>query len=282
MTEFRGDKEKHLIVNADDYGYYDCVTRGVLLAADAGVVRATGIFANSPFVENHVPLLKTHDSLDAGVHLNLTDRQPITDALKSRFRRWGGNFPGKFRLVRELFSGRLPLREVRDELAAQIERVRSFGVDITFINSHEHLHMLPPLFRITQDLAREYGVTNIRFSTPDSIGVAAGPGALARDCSLRVLNILNRRQLDVPTLPFLGMGFSGKLEINYLRRMLTGLTPGVYELMCHPGDCSDRQVENTRHRAYHDWRGELDTLLSADFRDLCVQENIRLIGYRDL
>ena len=34
--------------------------------------------------------------------------------------------------------------------------------------------------------------------------------------------------------------------------------------------------------AYHAWKSELDTLTSNEFRILCHQENIRLIGYRHI
>ena len=34
----------YLIVNADDYGYHDCVSKGILSAARQGIVTATGIF----------------------------------------------------------------------------------------------------------------------------------------------------------------------------------------------------------------------------------------------
>lgn len=37
-----------LIINADDYGYFTCVNRGILAAAKAGAITATGVLANSP------------------------------------------------------------------------------------------------------------------------------------------------------------------------------------------------------------------------------------------
>ena len=37
-----------LIVNADDYGYFDCVSKGILESASRGIVTATGVFANRP------------------------------------------------------------------------------------------------------------------------------------------------------------------------------------------------------------------------------------------
>ena len=40
-----------LIVNADDYGYFDHVCAGILDCAAAGTVTATGVLANGPVLE---------------------------------------------------------------------------------------------------------------------------------------------------------------------------------------------------------------------------------------
>jgi predicted glycoside hydrolase/deacetylase ChbG (UPF0249 family) len=272
---------KYVIVNADDFGYYDCVSRGILSAADLGAVTATGIFANSPFLDSHLHWLEQCDSLDTGVHLNLTDRSPLTPALRARLHRWNGHFPGKFITACLILTGRLPFDEVTQELRAQVERCLAAGVKISFLNSHEHIHMLPPVFRITQDLATEYGIHHVRYSLPDEMSPFT-PGDLIRDLALNMLGKKNSKSLTVPVLPILGMATSGKLNLAYLRRVMRGLSPGVYELMCHPGACGREDVHNPALHAYHDWRGELDVLTSNGFRILCRQENIRLIGYRHI
>ena len=63
-----------LIVNADDYGYFECVSKGILQAAAHGIVTATGVFGDCPAIcRNTPPGSADCDALDAGVHLNLTD-----------------------------------------------------------------------------------------------------------------------------------------------------------------------------------------------------------------
>lgn len=273
--------EKYLIVNADDFGYYDCVSKGILNAADVGTVTATGIFANSPFIETHLAWLQQSKSLDIGVHLNLTHRSPITPEMQARLHRWQGKFPGKFTMAQWILTGRIPTHVVVKELRAQIERCHVGDIHLSFLNSHEHLHMLPPLFRITQDLAVEYNIPHVRYAMPDVV-TSLSPGPLVRDLALRILSRKNRKLIQSPVLPFLGMGSSGKLDISYLAKNLSGLTPGVYELMCHPGACDREDETDPLLRAYHDWKSELNTLTSEDFRILCCQENIKLIGYRHI
>ena len=53
-----------LIINADDYGYYPCVSKGILEAAKAGALTATGILANSSDLATQLQWLKGFESLD--------------------------------------------------------------------------------------------------------------------------------------------------------------------------------------------------------------------------
>jgi predicted glycoside hydrolase/deacetylase ChbG (UPF0249 family) len=72
---------RRLIVNADDYGYYPFVTTGILEGIDAGMITATGVFANSETFFHDVRSLKDRSEVDVGVHLNLTFGEPINASL---------------------------------------------------------------------------------------------------------------------------------------------------------------------------------------------------------
>ncbi len=47
-----------MIVNADDFGYFDNVCRGILEAAEKGVVTATGVMANGPALPRWIERLR--------------------------------------------------------------------------------------------------------------------------------------------------------------------------------------------------------------------------------
>jgi predicted glycoside hydrolase/deacetylase ChbG (UPF0249 family) len=67
----------HLIINADDYGYFPCISQGILDAVSSGAITATGIMANSPDLKTQLEWLDSVEGLDLGVHLNLTFRRPL-------------------------------------------------------------------------------------------------------------------------------------------------------------------------------------------------------------
>ena len=271
-----------LIVNADDYGYYDCVSRGILHASRQGIVTATGILATGKRFGENSAWLKDHADLDLGVHLNLTDRAPLTTDMRKRLARWQGHFPPKFAVAKAVMSGALPVADVRLEWRAQIERCVDKGLAIQFINSHEHIHMLPPLFRLVGELAQEFAIAHIRLPTSDGLRNWQ-PGALIRGSLMAGLALLNRGKLNHPAPVFHGMAESGRLSLASLQRILPKLQAGgVYELMCHPGFRVDAEIDNPRLYDYHDWEGELNALSSPETRALLDFHGIRLIGYRDL
>lgn len=272
----------YLIVNADDYGYFNCVSKGILHSASQGIVTTTGIFANSTHFTEHVEWLKDSPHLDLGVHLNITDQSPLTDNMRNRLTCWNGRFPDKYTISRALLTGRLKIEDVRTEWRAQIERCIDGGLHIQFLNSHEHIHMLPPLFPVLQSLAREYGISHIRFPTSEPFHDLSF-GALARDILIKGLGLFNRPRLTYPVAHFLGMDKSGKLNLEYLMRILPRLKSGnVYELMCHPGFYDENEVRDSRLPDYHDWHCEFDALTNPQVRDILDQHQIRLIGYRNL
>ena len=272
----------YLIVNADDYGYFRCVSRGILKAATRGIVTATGVLSNATDFPEHAARLRDCDALDVGVHLNLTNGVPLTSEMRSKLSRWSGRFPDKFRMAAAIVAGAVKAEDVQREWRAQIERCLGNGLRVLFLNSHEHLHILPSLFAVTRALAKSYDIAHIRFPTSRRFGSSSG-GSLFRDVVIKILESINRRHADTPSAQFLGLESSGKLGLPYLQRSLSHLAAGgIYELMCHPGEFDAREVTDTRLRRYHDWESELAVVTSAEARALLDRHGIRLIGYRHL
>ncbi len=279
-------EERHpafVIVNADDFGYSEGVSGGILEAARQGIVTATGVLANSPHFERHVAELLAVERVDAGVHLDLTAGRPLTDRFAAALEgAKGGNPQGKFRVAFSVLTGRIDPTAVEEEWDAQIRRCLSAGVRVRFLNSHEHLHMLPPLLRVVRRLAARHGIPHVRRSVPEWFGFQ-GAGSIARDAALQLLCWLDREWEDAASPILLGVSRSGKLDLGYLRTRLAALRRGrVYELMCHPGRVAAGEEIPPRLRAYHDWEGELEALAGAERGGLFGSPGIRRIGYREL
>lgn len=276
------DPPAWLVVNADDYGYYRCVSQGILEAATRGIVSATGVIANREDFEPSAERLAACRSLDAGVHLNLTTGTPLTAAMRAKCSRWAGLFPGKYALTVAVLSGAITREDVAGEWRAQIDRCLSAGLQPRFLNSHEHVHMLPSLYAVARGLATQYGIDHLRFTRAEAPS-SPSAGALLRNGIMTGLQWLSGRQARRPAPRFLGLQASGRVDEAYLRRVVPTLQPGrIYELMCHPGRLDRDEVRDPRLLAYHDWEVELATLTSAGVRELLARHGVSVIGYRDL
>jgi hypothetical protein len=276
-------KKRYLIVNADDYGYFSCVTKGILDGAMEGVVTATGIMANSPGLEKHLTAFTNIDTLDAGIHLNLSHGEPLTDRMRDLLLEWGGVFPSKFQIATAILKRKIPHSAVEEEWRAQIMRCVEGGIQPMFLNSHEHLHMLPGLFAVTAKLANEFCIQHVRHSAPEweATGDISG---WVRNLILGGTSVMTPNRFRHYTkIRFIGASRSGKLTMEYFTRKFPQLEPGyVYELMCHPGYFDPHEIQDPALLAYHAWEQELSALRSSEFRELCESCDLQLIGFRDL
>jgi len=272
-------KPIHLIINADDYGYYPCISLGILEAATSGALTATGILANSPDLKHQLEWLDSVDDLDVGVHLNLTFRQPLTANMADKLVCWQGCFPSAYAMSGMVLTSKISINDVRLEWSAQIEACQR--KKLQFLNSHEHIHMLPVLFPLLLELAKHYDIPYIRLTQAEWLA-PFGVSALVRNTLMQTMQTFNKTKLNSKTLVFIGLSRSGKLDYDYLKTIFSTLIPGkTYELMCHPGRFDPNEISDPKLLSYHDWEGELALLQSQKVYELYERFGIRLSHYKN-
>jgi len=116
---------KHLIINADDFGYARGVNKGIIAAHEQGIVLSTSLMVDMPMAHEAATLAKDYPQLGVGLHFAVTDNNgPTVD----------------------LFH----LALIEQELNRQYERCcELLGQTPTHIDSHHHIHLrkeLSPLF----------------------------------------------------------------------------------------------------------------------------------------
>ena len=117
---------KKLLIRADDIGYSEAVTAGILSALESGLVKSAGLMVNMPFTEKSVELIKDRTDICFGLHVNLVigpaccqDREAVKDLVDGQ-----GRFIAS-RIRREEFARGLdsmPYAQVCREIEAQAER----------------------------------------------------------------------------------------------------------------------------------------------------------------
>ena len=144
---------KHLIFNADDFGYSYGVNYGILESHLRGVLTSTTLMAGMPGFDHAVALAKAHPSLGVGVHLTLTCGRPLLPGHRTLTEPNGDFHPLAFyhSEAQPLDSG-----EVYREWKAQIDKVIAAGIQPTHLDSHHHVHTFRGLEAVFVRLAREY------------------------------------------------------------------------------------------------------------------------------
>lgn len=273
-----------LIVNADDYGLTDGIARGTLRAHRHGVLTSTSVLAVGPAARRTARWLADAPALGVGAHLALIGVDP---PLLSRREiptlvTGNGRFPrGWQRFLARAASGRVDPADVERELDAQVERlVGEFGLALTHLDTHQHLHLWPPVAEVTVTLAQRWRIGAVR--VPSSR--AAGP----RGVGVRRLSAGVRRRLGEAGLvgpgAHAGLDEAGRLTLPALLAALDHLTTSgatSAEITCHPGEPDDAAAARR-----YEWgfaRGaELSALTHPELRAAVDRLGWHLGTYADL
>ena len=250
-----------LIVNADDFGYSQSISTGIIRAHRDGIVTATTLMTNAPHTEGAAKLARATPSLDVGVHLVLTFDRPLADVeLVPTLVDKDGRF---FRPI-ELLARDVDREEALIEYRAQYRKARELiGRDPTHIDSHHWVHDHPAL---------EWAIGRLAHET----------GAAARIHSDEQRDRLRARGVRTPDRFVREFQHEGKVGVDSLLALLERIakTSGVTELMCHPGEPDEALAKRSgyaRERAT-----ELATLTDPRVRAKVKDLGISLTTFADL
>lgn len=145
------------------------------------------------------------------------------------------------------------------------------------------MHMLPGIFRVVVRLADKYGIHAIRIPWEHLRPRIFSPKKMKRLVELMVINTVclgvMRRSTKL-NAKFLGLYDGGHLNLTNLQKVLSELgKPGVYELMCHPGEADEMSMY--KHWGYSP-EEELAALTAPEIKQIIVDNNIELTTYAAL
>jgi len=289
---------KSLIVNADDFGLTEGVNRAIIDGHRNGIITSTTLMANGMAFDSAVAAGLAAPALGIGVHLNLTQGRPVSSASRvpSIVTPGGYFYPSPGILARQVLTRKAKLSDIETELRSQIEKIAAAGIRITHLDSHKHIHLLPPIFRMVLKLAHEYGIDCVRCPVEPSVS-ALGPlrsgrrgwPRMAKQYLLgRALSTLAACQVRkvkdaglYRPAHIYGLSQTGFLDAAMLGRLLQTLPEGTSEIMCHPGYV-DEALLGTRTRLRFQRETELGALTSPGVRRLVDELGIELISYDKL
>ncbi len=269
-------RTKKIVINSDDFGLCEGINRGVLKALQHGVLKSVSIMPSGFAFDSAVEIIRQNRAVEVGVHLSLIEAVPVLsmDRISSLVNK-SGYFVNSFFIffIRYIF-GKIKGEHIYRELCAQVERVKEAGFEINHLDSHQHIHLMPGIFRIVLRLAKEYKIPFIRLpSIPIDNRYLFGKAKVGRKFYQLILNFLCL--IYRPILKLNGLRFSrhcfgflesGNLNEVELRGILSSLKEGRYELICHLGEEDDSLRHLIGHWGYH-WQQELEVLTSDSIKE---------------
>ncbi|WP_274650920.1 polysaccharide deacetylase family protein [Paenibacillus humicola] len=266
--------ERFLIVHADDYGMCHTTNRAIMQLLDEGAVTSTTLMVNCPWsLEAAAAAAKS--KYDVGVHLTLTsewDRYKWGPVCHSSDVGSLVNELGHFPAASEPVVQSDP-EQIRRELVAQIETALRMGVDPTHLDNH--MGSLRPFMELYVDLCGMYRLPfRFRKNPQNRIG---NEEEIARKADRSGILYPN----EIVALPFyLEDGDDYAVTKQRAVDLLKGLKPGVTELVFHPSlDTEELKAITDTWQAR---RYEFDVFRDPEVQQVIRQEEIRLIGWREL
>lgn len=276
-----------VVVNADDFGLHGAVNRGICQAHLEGVVTSTSLMACGQAFDDALERLRVCPHLGVGIHLTLVEERPVApvEKIPSLVDRNGVMFRTYGKVARGWLAGRIRECDVRYELEAQIKRVLESGIRPSHLDSHQHVHCLPGVWRIALDFARKYAIPYVRVPAFDSLWAEATTPMLPLIRAGVNLMAKLRRRADVHPVRFAehvkGFSYSGRMTTSRVLAILQTLKPGLTEVMVHPG--VPNEDLRGRYRAWGDfnWVTELTTLTDPLVVARCRQGDFILTSFAE-
>ena len=151
-----------VILNADDLGMDEATNDEIFRLMSQNKITSSTMMANAPCIEEAVRESRKFPQCSFGIHLNLTEFYPLSDE--------GGLQPlldeeGCFRSENEdLIVRRSTMGPIVKELSEQVRRLQSYGVNISHIDSHQHIHINPTMFPVIKYLQYKFDIKKIRLT----------------------------------------------------------------------------------------------------------------------
>lgn len=228
---------KQIILNADDLGFSLGVNKAILKASTEGYLSHASLMGNTTYFQHAIEeVIPKCPRLKVGVHVNLT----CASALSSE-NSLTTNGELKNTFVTLLFRRKTKrvLEDLEKEIELQILKIKNAGVNISHIDGHEHVHIIPSINTIVRRLAKKYNISRVREINESIIesyqfnGRTASFANVIKLFLLKFLSLFNKNSKKV--------GFYSMLntcEINAENLFLflqKSKNYDVVEVMVHPG-----------------------------------------------
>ncbi len=216
---------------ADDFGFNDFVSQGIIHLISQRRLSATSCMTNMPNWNNHFSeLLKFRDRVEIGLHFNLTE----------------GNLRSKQfslnRLILESYLGKINILDIETEFQLQLDNFKNCsGFLPDYIDGHQHIQQLPVIRNAVVNVIKRNYDNILPYIRVSSNGLNNSLKISTKALLVHLLGANSLRNLarknDIPTTSNFA-GFSSFKDDQYYPLQFEYYLKSIKNngvIMCHPG-----------------------------------------------
>lgn len=275
----------YLIINADDFGFSDDVNTAIIQAHEEGILTSTSLMVTGDAAQNAIALAKNHPHLAVGLHLVLVcGKSVLPPAQIPHLVDSQGNFSDNPTQAGLNYQFNQATRaELRLEIAAQLEKFRDSGLNLSHVDGHLHLHVHPVILNILTEFAAEFQIKFIRLPSEE----------LTKNLKIDRRNLLikivwsivfgqlrnyGESLLKTHNIKFAdrvyGLLQTGNMSEEYLLSLIPQIEAELVEIYAHPTSVNTK-INNSGEI-------ELAALLSERVREILSIKGFELSNYNQL
>ena len=275
--------ERAVIFHADDVGMCHGANVAFLELSRRGLITCGSVMVPCPWFLEAAAMACENPDLDLGVHLTLTSEW--------KYYRWGPistherasgliDDEGYFYHRTHQVTEHLNLDAVQAEFRAQIETALGAGIDMTHLDTHMGVALIPGAMEIYARLGLEYRVPVLIPRQTDLYQAVLGIPHL--DPIIHQATIGRLENLGMPMVDhfYISPGVpSAECEATY-REMIAQIPAGLTFVSLHPNAPGDIETINPPRAFFR--IDEFRLLQQTAFGEYVAEQKIRRMGYRQL
>lgn len=156
-----------IIINADDCGKSKEVDNAIEECILNKKLTSTTIMANMDDFDGAVKLYANYqNTISFGCHLVLTEGHPMTQSMLLLNEGYFVERDGLFFFNRDKFMqnklSKPVQKEVFKELSAQVNKLLDYGIAISHLDSHHHIHTKTSILPVVAEISKVFNINKIR------------------------------------------------------------------------------------------------------------------------
>jgi len=270
-----------LIINADDFGMSYEVNEGIKRCIDAGIVNSVSLMVNMPYFDDAVQYLRSKPHVSVGLHFNITEGSPMgTPKSRSALIREDNNFYDWPYLAFKLLTHNYFPNEIKDALKTQYKKLEKTGLKITHIDSHNHIHLYPSIYKLVLDFATRKNIRSLRSRNFNILMLTNRLRVIPtlKEIVILLLCIINNRLFTkknkeiIEIVGIYDMSWDGNLTKDKICRVIAHCREGITEVICHPAVLSKHGNPKFLKPRYQ----TLSILLDKSFKECLLKNNVQM------